>query len=197
MRKFLIALILLCYCYFLSMKTSSSPEKIEKLMFIWPTQVCVHNSLQLYIWLACLDFTFVKSVPSHILQFSLMKFYKVGVMWSQHCDHVTTLLPCAAEAMPGNIRRAQHFLGFMKRFIEYLKVSMLYIHYSGGVTSCHVTSVGYVCSTSLRRRRPTSSTSSSRPFALRGSPFVSARNDSNLSSPPSSWWTSATSPLSV
>ena len=36
---------------------------------------------------------------------------------------MTSLPP--AEAMPGNIRRAQHFLGFMKRFIEYLKVSFL------------------------------------------------------------------------
>ena len=26
------------------------------------------------------------------------------------------------EAVPGNIRRAKHFLAFLKRFIEYLKV---------------------------------------------------------------------------
>lgn len=26
------------------------------------------------------------------------------------------------EAVPGNIRRAEHFIGFLKRFVEYLKV---------------------------------------------------------------------------
>jgi DNA excision repair protein ERCC-2 len=26
------------------------------------------------------------------------------------------------EAVPGNIRRAEHFVAFLKRFIEYLKV---------------------------------------------------------------------------
>ena len=26
------------------------------------------------------------------------------------------------EAVPGNIRRAEHFVSFLKRFIEYLKV---------------------------------------------------------------------------
>ena len=26
------------------------------------------------------------------------------------------------EAIPGNIRKAEHFVGFMRRFIEYLKV---------------------------------------------------------------------------
>lgn len=26
------------------------------------------------------------------------------------------------EAIPGNIRRAEHFVAFLKRFIEYLKV---------------------------------------------------------------------------
>ena len=34
--------------------------------------------------------------------------------WYCHC--------CFAEAIPGNIRRADHFVGFMKRFVEYLKV---------------------------------------------------------------------------
>jgi DNA excision repair protein ERCC-2 len=26
------------------------------------------------------------------------------------------------EAIPGNIRKAEHFIAFLKRFIEYLKV---------------------------------------------------------------------------
>jgi hypothetical protein len=29
------------------------------------------------------------------------------------------------EAIPGNIRKAEHFIAFLKRFIEYLKVSWL------------------------------------------------------------------------
>ena len=29
------------------------------------------------------------------------------------------------EAIPGNIRKAEHFVGFMRRFIEYLKVKWL------------------------------------------------------------------------
>jgi hypothetical protein len=28
------------------------------------------------------------------------------------------------EAVPGNIRRAEHFVAFLKRFIEYLKVGI-------------------------------------------------------------------------
>jgi DNA excision repair protein ERCC-2 len=28
------------------------------------------------------------------------------------------------EAIPGNIRRAEHFVSFLKRFIEYLKVKV-------------------------------------------------------------------------
>lgn len=27
-----------------------------------------------------------------------------------------------SEAVPGNIRRAEHFVAFLKRFVEYLKV---------------------------------------------------------------------------
>jgi hypothetical protein len=30
------------------------------------------------------------------------------------------------EAVPGNIRRAEHFVAFLRRFIEYLKVNVLY-----------------------------------------------------------------------
>lgn len=32
------------------------------------------------------------------------------------------------EAVPGNIRRAEHFISFLKRFIEYLKVRMKVLH---------------------------------------------------------------------
>ena len=28
-----------------------------------------------------------------------------------------------SEAIPGNIRKAEHFVAFMRRFIEYLKVN--------------------------------------------------------------------------
>lgn len=30
------------------------------------------------------------------------------------------------EAVPGNIRRAEHFIAFLKRFVEYLKVRLLW-----------------------------------------------------------------------
>jgi hypothetical protein len=37
---------------------------------------------------------------------------------------IVTALPedLLKEAVPGNIRRAEHFVSFLKRFIEYLKV---------------------------------------------------------------------------
>lgn len=31
------------------------------------------------------------------------------------------------EAVPGNIRKAEHFIAFLKRFIEYLKVSLQHV----------------------------------------------------------------------
>lgn len=33
------------------------------------------------------------------------------------------------EAVPGNIRRAEHFVAFLKRFIEYLKVCSHHHHF--------------------------------------------------------------------
>lgn len=33
-----------------------------------------------------------------------------------------------AEAVPGNIRTAEHFLGFMKRFLEYMKIRLRVQH---------------------------------------------------------------------
>lgn len=32
------------------------------------------------------------------------------------------------EAVPGNIRKAEHFMAFLKRFIEYLKTRMRVLH---------------------------------------------------------------------
>lgn len=32
------------------------------------------------------------------------------------------------EAIPGNIRKAEHFVAFLKRLVEYLKVSAFIIH---------------------------------------------------------------------
>lgn len=38
-------------------------------------------------------------------------------------NHLTALPEdLLKEAVPGNIRRAEHFVSFLKRFIEYLKV---------------------------------------------------------------------------
>jgi len=31
------------------------------------------------------------------------------------------------EAIPGNIRKAEHFVAFLKRFVEYLKASDSYL----------------------------------------------------------------------
>jgi DNA excision repair protein ERCC-2 len=33
-----------------------------------------------------------------------------------------------SESLPGNIRRAEHFVAFLKRFIEYLKTRMRVLH---------------------------------------------------------------------
>lgn len=33
------------------------------------------------------------------------------------------------EAIPGNIRKAEHFVAFLKRFVEYLKVCMLLLRF--------------------------------------------------------------------
>ncbi len=50
----------------------------------------------------------------------LMTFCKVREFsHPRHCDDV--MFP--PEAMPGNIRKAEHFVGFLRRFNEYMKVS--------------------------------------------------------------------------
>lgn len=36
------------------------------------------------------------------------------------------------EAVPGNIRKAEHFVAFLKRFVEYMKVGLL-LPYIGSV----------------------------------------------------------------
>jgi len=40
------------------------------------------------------------------------------------CINILLALPddLLKEAVPGNIRRAEHFVAFLKRFVEYLKV---------------------------------------------------------------------------
>lgn len=55
----------------------------------------------------------------------------------------TPVLPedMVAEAIPGNIRKAEHFVAFMKRFIEYLKV-----RYSSQVLEdCAMTLIAAYC----------------------------------------------------
>lgn len=39
------------------------------------------------------------------------------------------------EAVPGNIRRAEHFVAFLKRFIEYLKVSTIHAQMKPSVSN--------------------------------------------------------------
>ena len=45
-------------------------------------------------------------------------------MRTESCSHVIIVLPddLLKEAVPGNIRKAEHFVAFLKRFVEYLKV---------------------------------------------------------------------------
>jgi hypothetical protein len=38
------------------------------------------------------------------------------------------------EAIPGNIRKAEHFVAFLKRFVEYLKVRLLIPATARGMT---------------------------------------------------------------
>jgi len=39
-----------------------------------------------------------------------------------------TELICSLEAVPGNIRTAEHFVSFLKRFVEYLKTRLRVQH---------------------------------------------------------------------
>ena len=52
---------------------------------------------------------------------------------------MTIIIFFTPEAMPGNIRRAEHFLGFMRRFNEYLKVCCMVDGMSVSTRHCHVT----------------------------------------------------------
>jgi len=54
-----------------------------------------------------------------------------------------TVLPedLLKEAVPGNIRKAEHFVAFLKRLVEYLKVSPLYSTCRSGATSIVLMSV--------------------------------------------------------
>src|SRR5713101_7104074 len=66
-----------------------------------------------------------------------------------------TVLPedLLKEAIPGNIRKADHFVAFLKRLVEYLKVSPLYyISCSGATLICaNVRLDSYACVTCCRR----------------------------------------------
>jgi len=43
---------------------------------------------------------------------------------TESCSNMIVVLPddLLKEAVPGNIRKAEHFVAFLKRFVEYLKV---------------------------------------------------------------------------
>jgi hypothetical protein len=66
-----------------------------------------------------------------------------------------TVLPedLLKEAIPGNIRKADHFVAFLKRLVEYLKVSPLYsISRSGATLVCaNVRLDSYACAACCRR----------------------------------------------
>lgn len=60
------------------------------------------------------------------------------------------------EAVPGNIRRAEHFVAFLRRFIEYLKVSVDELNQCGMETQvCYVYRlVSELCMSSQKRLPP-------------------------------------------
>jgi Helical and beta-bridge domain len=66
-----------------------------------------------------------------------------------------TVLPedLLKEAVPGNIRKAEHFVAFLKRLVEYLKVSPLYsISRSGATPICtNARPDPYACAACCRR----------------------------------------------
>ena len=66
-----------------------------------------------------------------------------------------TVLPedLLKEAIPGNIRKAEHFVAFLKRLVEYLKVSpSCFISRSGATPICaNVRVDSYACTTCCRR----------------------------------------------
>jgi len=66
-----------------------------------------------------------------------------------------TVLPedLLKEAIPGNIRKAEHFVAFLKRLVEYLKVSPLYpVSRSGATPICaDVRLDSYACAACCRR----------------------------------------------
>ena len=49
------------------------------------------------------------------------------------------------EAIPGNIRKAEHFVAFLKRFIEYLKVSWQMPRSQWKLTGCADANEGAPC----------------------------------------------------
>jgi len=59
--------------------------------------------------------------------------FSIRIFFSQGASKLTreVALPddLLQEAVPGNIRRAEHFVAFLKRFIEYLKVSFDFCFY--------------------------------------------------------------------
>ncbi len=58
-------------------------------------------------------------MPSCQIQVSAPSIIKVHLLLKPFPALPDDLLK---EAVPGNIRRAEHFVAFLKRFVEYLKV---------------------------------------------------------------------------
>ena len=53
----------------------------------------------------------------------------IHIIHAIEANHIALPDDLLKEAVPGNIRRAEHFVAFLKRFVEYLKVS-IYNHIS-------------------------------------------------------------------
>lgn len=85
----------------------------------------VHTPSLLYV--ACC--VYIISVYMLYVQFISTILYVVCIshLYCMLCVYpMSVYMSCVcystAEAMPGNIRNAEHFIGFMRQFIEYLKV---------------------------------------------------------------------------
>ena len=107
-----------------------------------------------YIYLLCFPV-----LPDEVLQ---------GKSGDSHMTSHWITWYCAlliSEAMPGNIRKAEHFMGFLRRFNEYLKVRCWERKEEGFVVvshNCHMTRPGCVHSGWCPRLQRTSFNTSTR-----------------------------------
>lgn len=54
-------------------------------------------------------------------------FILLAIINTLFSNSQTVFISNSLEAVPGNIRQAEHFVAFMRRFVEYLKVSTPFV----------------------------------------------------------------------